>query len=197
MTGNGDGKGPKEPPRFQVIEGGGSGRTPRSDTPSDRHIGSFQHHIHSLTIELLRTLARGTDGDRRVLEDIRGLIEQRTNLGLRALSTDSKAASLSVLPPTDGFASGEPSALHMEQDMTDAPFTPKTLAERWGCSRQHIHNLIKQGKLKGFRLGCKLVPTAPSATTGSRTRATSKLVALSTAKPSAPTSLKRGREPNI
>lgn len=30
----------------------------------------------------------------------------------------------------------------------DKPFSPKTLADRWGCSRQHINNLIDRGYIK-------------------------------------------------
>lgn len=32
------------------------------------------------------------------------------------------------------------------------PFTPATLAAHWGCSRNHIHDLIKGGKLRAFRI---------------------------------------------
>lgn len=35
------------------------------------------------------------------------------------------------------------------------------LADRWQCSRQHIYNLIDQGKLQAFRFGgrrCMCVP---------------------------------------
>lgn len=32
-------------------------------------------------------------------------------------------------------------------------YTPDTLAKEWGCSGQHIRNLIKDGRLKAFRLG--------------------------------------------
>ena len=37
------------------------------------------------------------------------------------------------------------------------PFTPQMLAERWGCSRQHVHDLIKQRQLRAFRIGTKLL----------------------------------------
>jgi len=37
--------------------------------------------------------------------------------------------------------------------MNAKPFTPKTLSERWDCSEQHVRDLIKAGKLKGFQLG--------------------------------------------
>jgi excisionase family DNA binding protein len=39
----------------------------------------------------------------------------------------------------------------------DPPFTPQSLAERWGVSRQHIYDLIKSEQLKSFSLGRKLV----------------------------------------
>lgn len=41
--------------------------------------------------------------------------------------------------------------------MTDAVFTPATLAKRWDCSERHVRNLISAGKLVCFRLGGKLV----------------------------------------
>jgi excisionase family DNA binding protein len=33
------------------------------------------------------------------------------------------------------------------------PFTPKSLAERWGCSPRHIVGLIQKGELRAFRIG--------------------------------------------
>lgn len=41
--------------------------------------------------------------------------------------------------------------------MGEPPFSPKKLAERWGCSRQYVHKLIKAGELQHFKLGSKLV----------------------------------------
>ncbi len=38
-----------------------------------------------------------------------------------------------------------------------APFTPETLADRWQCSARHIRNMVKDGRLPGFRLGGKLM----------------------------------------
>ena len=37
------------------------------------------------------------------------------------------------------------------------PFTPKLLAERWGCSAQHIRDLIRRGEIKAFKVGKKIV----------------------------------------
>ena len=37
--------------------------------------------------------------------------------------------------------------------MTDRPFSIATLAERWGCSRRHVSNLIRKGALQSFRVG--------------------------------------------
>src|SRR4051812_38872865 len=37
------------------------------------------------------------------------------------------------------------------------PFTPETLADRWGCSPKHVRNLVNRGELRGFKLGGKLV----------------------------------------
>ncbi|RMF00181.1 MAG: DNA-binding protein [Alphaproteobacteria bacterium] len=36
------------------------------------------------------------------------------------------------------------------------PYTPKTLAKRWGCSVSHVYDLIHRGELDHFRLGAKL-----------------------------------------
>ena len=33
------------------------------------------------------------------------------------------------------------------------PFTPETLAERWGCSSEKIRQMYHLGELHGFRLG--------------------------------------------
>lgn len=37
--------------------------------------------------------------------------------------------------------------------MTDRPFSVATLAERWGCSKRHISNMVKRGELTAFRIG--------------------------------------------
>ena len=37
--------------------------------------------------------------------------------------------------------------------MTARPFTPETLADRWGCSSEKIRQMVKRGELQGFRLG--------------------------------------------
>src|SRR5579859_3248067 len=36
-------------------------------------------------------------------------------------------------------------------------FSPRDLAEHWQCSERHVRNLIRDGKLRAFRLGGKLV----------------------------------------
>lgn len=33
------------------------------------------------------------------------------------------------------------------------PFTPKSLAVRWGCSDKHIRNMIERQELEAFRIG--------------------------------------------
>ena len=45
-----------------------------------------------------------------------------------------------------------------ERNFTDAPLirsalSPIELAKRWGNSRQHIYDLMKEGKIKSFRSG--------------------------------------------
>ncbi|WP_108223440.1 helix-turn-helix domain-containing protein [Cereibacter johrii] len=38
--------------------------------------------------------------------------------------------------------------------MSDArPFTPDMLADRWGCSAETVRQLVKSGRLSGFRVG--------------------------------------------
>ncbi|EKF40018.1 hypothetical protein NA8A_23003 [Nitratireductor indicus C115] len=32
-------------------------------------------------------------------------------------------------------------------------YTPRTLAEYWGCSERHVRNLTKSGELRSFRIG--------------------------------------------
>ena len=41
--------------------------------------------------------------------------------------------------------------------MTERPFTPDSLAERWGCSGKHIRSLIQKGEIPHFRVGGKLL----------------------------------------
>jgi excisionase family DNA binding protein len=33
------------------------------------------------------------------------------------------------------------------------PFSPETLAERWGCSAEKVRQMVHRGELRGFRLG--------------------------------------------
>lgn len=37
------------------------------------------------------------------------------------------------------------------------PYTPDTLAERWGCSANTVRNMIKRGELRAFRSGRRLI----------------------------------------
>jgi len=37
--------------------------------------------------------------------------------------------------------------------MTDRPFSPETLAARWGCSAMKVRTMYHDGELAGFRLG--------------------------------------------
>lgn len=36
---------------------------------------------------------------------------------------------------------------------TDEYFTPQSLAAKWGCSKDIVYDLLRQGKLRGFKLG--------------------------------------------
>lgn len=38
-------------------------------------------------------------------------------------------------------------------DLHRRPFTPETLAERWGCSSEKVRQMFHSGDLAGFRLG--------------------------------------------
>jgi excisionase family DNA binding protein len=43
------------------------------------------------------------------------------------------------------------------------PFTPDQLAAKWGCSSNHVRNLIHRGELRAFRLGKRLFRIPPEA----------------------------------
>src|SRR6266480_3572869 len=43
------------------------------------------------------------------------------------------------------------------------PYTPETLAAEWQCTARHIRNLVNTGKLRGFRLGDRLLRIPQSA----------------------------------
>jgi excisionase family DNA binding protein len=46
------------------------------------------------------------------------------------------------------------------------PFTPKTLADRWGCSQGHIRELIRAKKIPAFKIGEKLYRISPEVVAG-------------------------------
>lgn len=37
--------------------------------------------------------------------------------------------------------------------MSAKPYSPETLAERWGCSSEKVRLMYRSGELNGFRLG--------------------------------------------
>ena len=37
------------------------------------------------------------------------------------------------------------------------PLTVEQVADRWGCSDNHVRNLIHRGELRAFRLGRRLI----------------------------------------
>ena len=47
--------------------------------------------------------------------------------------------------------------------MNARPYTPETLAALWGCSPNHIRNLIHRRELRAFRLGRRLFRIPPDA----------------------------------
>jgi excisionase family DNA binding protein len=40
--------------------------------------------------------------------------------------------------------------------VSNRPYTPKSLAERWECSPQHVRKMLADGRLNGFKLGNKM-----------------------------------------
>jgi excisionase family DNA binding protein len=38
-------------------------------------------------------------------------------------------------------------------DAVQRPYTPETLADRWGCSSEKVRQMFHRGELPGFRLG--------------------------------------------
>ncbi len=43
------------------------------------------------------------------------------------------------------------------------PMTPEQVAEHWGCSANHVRNLVKRGELEAFKLGLRLIRITPQA----------------------------------
>ena len=41
--------------------------------------------------------------------------------------------------------------------MTSRPYTCEQVADLWGCSPNHVRNLIHRGELRAFRLGARLI----------------------------------------
>jgi len=41
-------------------------------------------------------------------------------------------------------------------EVSERPYTPESLAERWECSPQHVRKMLADGRLKGFKLGNKM-----------------------------------------
>lgn len=44
--------------------------------------------------------------------------------------------------------------------MSERPYTVQEVADRWSVSREHVYDLIRQGRLHAFRLGGKLYRVA-------------------------------------
>ncbi|WP_431310659.1 helix-turn-helix domain-containing protein [Labrys miyagiensis] len=40
--------------------------------------------------------------------------------------------------------------------MKPPPFSPEMLAERWGCTPNHVRTLIKTGRLRAFSVGTRI-----------------------------------------
>ena len=59
-------------------------------------------------------------------------------------------------PPPQPEIRADGEARTMTTDIAK-PFTPKSLAERWGCSRNSIYKMLSDGDLKGFRVGGALI----------------------------------------
>lgn len=46
--------------------------------------------------------------------------------------------------------------------MSERPYTPEGLAERWQCKTDHVRKMLQAGELHGFKIGAKLwrIPAA-------------------------------------
>ncbi|MBP32497.1 MAG: hypothetical protein CL858_29425 [Cupriavidus sp.] len=79
-------------------------------------------------------------------------------------STCARWASFAPLsPPNPPLPSTDPRP--MEDDMGRRPdiLTPREVADEWGCSEQHVRNMVNRGDLGHFRLGGKLLRIPRSA----------------------------------
>jgi len=52
--------------------------------------------------------------------------------------------------------------------MMERPFTPETLADRWDCSAETVRQLVKAGRLRGFRVGRMFMRNGAGTLRGSR-----------------------------
>jgi excisionase family DNA binding protein len=77
------------------------------------------------------------------------LVKVRKMPGPKSLGGVSVWDRLDLDGAFDRLAAGhsEPVAAHPNV------YTPRTLAERWRCSEQMIHNMIKRGELEAWKLG--------------------------------------------
>lgn len=73
----------------------------------------------------------------------------------------------------------------MRADNDNNLFTPATLAEAWGCSEQHVRNLLNRGELAHFRLGAKLIRIPGAAVEEFQCRMTSRIQSAGTEESSA------------
>src|SRR6187549_3694119 len=61
-------------------------------------------------------------------------------------------------------AAGEGRVVGLWGDVVSArPMTVEQVAQHWGCSDNHVRNLIHRGELKAFRLGRRMFRISPDA----------------------------------
>lgn len=67
--------------------------------------------------------------------------------GVGLLTTD-------CMPAQAQLAKGAPAMSEPRKTISSPPaYRPADLAERWGVSLPHVHNLIRKGELRAFRIG--------------------------------------------
>lgn len=66
------------------------------------------------------------------------------------------AVGIGPSPSAENSPSRAPVGVH-DHSTNPRPFTAETLAERWGCSTNHVRNLVHRGQLRAFRIGARLL----------------------------------------
>ena len=85
-----------------------------------------------------------------IAEGVGQLSERARRLDLKALHAILAAASVEI----DALRALRPP---QPEGNPHQAYSTRMLAERWGCSDQHIRDLIASGKLEAFRVGAKII----------------------------------------